>query len=47
MYWPKDDAPVTYGYIEVSLEMEKVMANYTVRNLRIKNLKASRPLTDP
>ena len=39
MYWPKDENPVAYGLIEVQLEKEQIMANYTVRALKIKHLK--------
>jgi receptor-type tyrosine-protein phosphatase gamma len=40
MYWPKElDSSATYGFIEVFLEKEEIMANYTVRSMRIKHLK--------
>ncbi len=39
MYWPKDDNPVTYGSFEVHLEKELVLANYTVRTMKVKHLK--------
>lgn len=40
MYWPKDEgSEVAYGQIEVQLEREEVMANYTVRTMKIRNLK--------
>ena len=42
MYWPKElDSSATYGFIEVFLEKEEIMANYTVRSMRIKHLKVS------
>ena len=42
MYWPKDvgpDARVAYGFFEVQLEREEVLANYTVRTMKLKHLK--------
>jgi receptor-type tyrosine-protein phosphatase gamma len=45
MYWPKDlgpDAKTTYGFIEVQLEREQALANYTVRTMKIKHLKVRR-----
>ena len=42
MYWPKDVGPearVTYGFFEVQLEREEVLANYTVRTMKLKHLK--------
>ena len=41
MYWPKDDNPITFGQMEVQLESEKIMANYTLRALKVKHLKVS------
>ena len=38
LYWPKEGC-ATYGHIDVSLIREDVMANYTVRSLRIKHNK--------
>lgn len=38
MYWPKEGT-ITYGHIDVTLVREKVMANYTVRTLRLKHTK--------
>ena len=44
MYWPKDvDTSHSYGFIEVTLEKEEVMANYTIRTMKIKHTKVSRP----
>ena len=45
MYWPKDVGPearVTYGFFEVQLEREEVLANYTVRTMKLKHLKVTR-----
>ena len=40
MYWPKDrDTTQTYGHIDVTLVREDVMANFTVRSLRVKHTK--------
>ena len=44
MYWPKDvgsDAKTSYGYFEIQLEREQTLANYTIRTMRIKNIKVS------
>ena len=38
MYWPKEGT-ITYGHIDVTIVKEKVMANYTVRVLRLKHTK--------
>ncbi|XP_033215225.1 tyrosine-protein phosphatase 99A isoform X3 [Belonocnema kinseyi] len=38
MYWPKEGTE-TYGYIQVSLTKEDVMATYTIRTLQIRHLK--------
>ena len=39
-YWPKaKEETETYGYVEVTLESEEIMANYTVRIMKIKHLK--------
>ena len=38
MYWPKEGS-LTYGHIDVTLVKEDVMANYTVRRLRVKHTK--------
>merc|ERR1712141_573706 len=39
-YWPKaKEETETYGYVEVTLESEESMANYTVRTMKIKHLK--------
>ena len=38
MYWPKEGTN-TYGHIDVTLVREKVMANYTVRTMRLKHTK--------
>ena len=38
MYWPKEGT-ITYGQVEVTLIKENVMANYTVRVLRLKHNK--------
>ena len=41
MYWPKEGAE-TYGYIQVRLLQEVVMATYTLRTFTVKNLKLKR-----
>lgn len=42
MYWPKDvDSSQSYGFIEVTLEKEEIMANYTIRTMKIKHTKVS------
>ncbi|XP_034171587.1 putative receptor-type tyrosine-protein phosphatase mosPTP-1 isoform X2 [Osmia lignaria lignaria] len=38
MYWPKTGSE-TYGYIQVTLLREDVMATYTIRTLQIRHLK--------
>ncbi|XP_076175854.1 putative receptor-type tyrosine-protein phosphatase mosPTP-1 isoform X3 [Ptiloglossa arizonensis] len=38
MYWPKKGSE-TYGYIQVTLLREDVMATYTIRTLQIRHLK--------
>ena len=37
-YWPLEDTE-TYGNIEATLLKEQVMANYTVRTIKLKHLK--------
>jgi receptor-type tyrosine-protein phosphatase gamma len=37
-YWPSVDCE-TYGMFEASLAKEEVMANYTVRTLKLKHTK--------
>ncbi|XP_078047953.1 putative receptor-type tyrosine-protein phosphatase mosPTP-1 isoform X2 [Augochlora pura] len=41
MYWPKKGSE-TYGYIQVTLLREDVMATYTIRTLRIRHLKVKK-----
>ena len=38
IYWPKEDSEV-YGQISAQLEKEEVMADYTVRTIKLKHLK--------
>lgn len=38
MYWPKEGTE-TYGYIQVTLVREDIMATYTIRTLQIRHLK--------
>lgn len=38
MYWPKEGS-LTYGNIEVTMVKEDIMANYTIRNMKVKHLK--------
>lgn len=38
MYWPKKGSE-TYGYIQVTLLREDVMATYTIRTLQIRHIK--------
>ncbi|XP_031831667.1 putative receptor-type tyrosine-protein phosphatase mosPTP-1 isoform X7 [Nomia melanderi] len=42
MYWPKKGSE-TYGYIQVTLLREDVMATYTIRTLQIRHLKSPMP----
>jgi len=42
MYWPKEGSEL-YGFIEVRLVKEDVMATYTVRTLVIKHTRVSIP----
>ena len=49
MYWPKKGSE-TYGYIQVTLLREDVMATYTIRTLQIRHMKVGifmRELTSP
>ena len=40
MYWPKEvNSSETYGHIEVNFVKEEIMANYTIRVMKIKHLK--------
>ncbi|XP_040567236.1 putative receptor-type tyrosine-protein phosphatase mosPTP-1 isoform X1 [Lepeophtheirus salmonis] len=40
LYWPKEvNSSEVYGHIEVHLAKEEVMANYTIRVMKIKHLK--------
>ncbi|XP_034171588.1 putative receptor-type tyrosine-protein phosphatase mosPTP-1 isoform X3 [Osmia lignaria lignaria] len=41
MYWPKTGSE-TYGYIQVTLLREDVMATYTIRTLQIRHLKVKK-----
>ncbi|XP_076175853.1 putative receptor-type tyrosine-protein phosphatase mosPTP-1 isoform X2 [Ptiloglossa arizonensis] len=41
MYWPKKGSE-TYGYIQVTLLREDVMATYTIRTLQIRHLKVKK-----
>ncbi|KAM5208837.1 receptor-type tyrosine-protein phosphatase H isoform 2-T2 [Hipposideros larvatus] len=36
-YWPLDTQPCTYGHLQVTLEGEKVMENWTVRDLKLRH----------
>merc|ERR1719334_1449331 len=38
MYWPKEGT-MTYGHIDVTMVKEDIMANYTVRTLKLKHTK--------
>ena len=37
-YWPKEENE-TYGVFEANLTREETMANYTVRNIKLKHTK--------
>lgn len=37
-YWPLDSQPCTYGHLQVTLEGEKVMENWTVRDLKLRHV---------
>lgn len=41
MYWPKEGAE-TYGFIQVKLSSETMMATYTIRTFSIRNLKVKK-----
>lgn len=43
IYWPKEDTEV-YGHISAQLEKEEVMADYTVRTIKLKHLKVKNAL---
>lgn len=34
-YWPLDTKPCTYGHLQVTLEGEEVLENWTVRDLKL------------
>ena len=38
IYWPKEGTEI-YGQIEAHLEKEEIMADYTVRTIKLKHLK--------
>ena len=38
IYWPKEDTEV-YGQIEAQLETEEIMADYTIRTIKLRHLK--------
>ena len=40
IYWPKDDTEI-YGQIEAQLENEEIMADYTIRTIKLRHLKVS------
>lgn len=37
-YWPLDAQPCTYGHLQVTLEGEKVMENWTIRDLKLRHV---------
>ncbi|ELK23863.1 Receptor-type tyrosine-protein phosphatase H [Myotis davidii] len=37
-YWPLDAQPCTHGHLQVTLEGEKVMENWTVRDLKLRHV---------
>ncbi|GAB5581512.1 receptor-type tyrosine-protein phosphatase H [Prionailurus iriomotensis] len=43
-YWPLDAQPCTYGHLQVALEGEKVLENWTVRDLRVRHIQEQRTL---
>uniref|UniRef100_A0A8C8Y316 Receptor-type tyrosine-protein phosphatase H n=1 Tax=Panthera leo TaxID=9689 RepID=A0A8C8Y316_PANLE len=43
-YWPLDTQPCTYGHLQVALEGEKVLENWTVRDLRVRHIQEQKTL---
>ncbi|XP_047692036.1 receptor-type tyrosine-protein phosphatase H [Prionailurus viverrinus] len=43
-YWPLDAQPCTYGHLQVALEGEKVLENWTVRDLRVRHIQEQKTL---
>lgn len=44
-YWPLDAQPCTHGHLQVTLEGEKVMENWTVRDLKLRHVSLPPPHT--
>lgn len=44
-YWPLDAQPCTHGHLQVTLEGEKVMENWTVRDLKLRHVSPALPPT--
>lgn len=42
-YWPLDAQPCTHGHLQVTLEGEKVMQNWTVRDLKLRHVSPPHP----
>ncbi|XP_014392819.1 PREDICTED: receptor-type tyrosine-protein phosphatase H [Myotis brandtii] len=44
-YWPLDAQPCTHGHLQVTLEGEKVMENWTVRDLKLRHAQEQKTLS--
>ncbi|XP_016073819.1 PREDICTED: receptor-type tyrosine-protein phosphatase H [Miniopterus natalensis] len=44
-YWPLDTQPCTHGHLQVTLESEKVMENWTVRDLKLRHTQEQKTLS--
>ncbi|XP_054566052.1 receptor-type tyrosine-protein phosphatase H [Eptesicus fuscus] len=44
-YWPLDAQPCTHGHLQVTLEGEKVMQNWTVRDLKLRHTQEQKTLS--
>ncbi|XP_070257923.1 receptor-type tyrosine-protein phosphatase H isoform X3 [Myotis yumanensis] len=44
-YWPLDAQPCTHGHLQVTLEGEKVMENWTVRDLKLRHTQEQKTLS--
>nr|KAF6269476.1 protein tyrosine phosphatase receptor type H [Pipistrellus kuhlii] len=44
-YWPLDDQPCTHGHLQVTLEGEKVMENWTIRDLKLRHTQEKKTLS--
>ncbi|CAK6437479.1 unnamed protein product [Pipistrellus nathusii] len=44
-YWPLDDQPCIHGHLQVTLEGEKVMENWTIRDLKLRHMQEKKTLS--